>query len=259
MGLLSTVNGRRPGEPRPGYNLFALILAETPPTVGLATSIRQPVGLGRLPRCDAELNGVQRRRPSPFINSGVECGVWRQQGQRRRGSNRAIPPSAIHRATLRSHTLSGEMQGLPTKDGVMGKIADQKDRPRPDGNGNSRKQSPKSRPRKLRTRLVTKKPAINQTLSWPAGSCSPSGHHRQNNHPGTTSATWRMGVPGATGFGLGGVTPPVCRLQPADGCSDSTAIHPSPSRPPPLANVPGPRSDRPPRLTPGPAFVSGIG
>lgn len=48
------------------------------------------------------------------------CGVWRQQGQRRRGSNRAIPPSAIHRATLRSHTLSGEMQGLPTKDGVHG-------------------------------------------------------------------------------------------------------------------------------------------
>lgn len=147
----------------------------------------------------------------------------------------------------------------PRRTVCMEKIADQKDRPRPDGNGNSRKQSPKSRPRKLRTRIVTKKPAINQTLSWPAGSCSPSGHHRQNNHPRTTSATWRMGVPGATGFGLGGVTPPVCRLQPADGCSDSTAVYPSPSRPPPLANVPGPRSDRPPRLTPGPAFVSGIG
>lgn len=81
MGLLSTVNGPRPGEPRPGYYLFALRVGEweRPPAVGLASSIRQPVGLGRLPRCDAELNGVQRRRPSPFINSG---GAWSVEAAR---------------------------------------------------------------------------------------------------------------------------------------------------------------------------------
>lgn len=113
----------------------------------------------------------------------------------------------------------------------MGKIADQKDRPRPDGNGNSRKQSPKSRPRKLRTRLVTKKPAINQTLSWPAGSCSPSGHHRQT----TTHAQraqhggWGSQEPPASASGGLHLQSVVCSPQTA-AATPQPSIHLHPDR-----------------------------
>lgn len=119
MGLLSTVNGRRPGEPAPGLLSVRAESGRDPRPLGSRARFDNQLGW------DASRDAMQnsmgcRDVVRPHSSIRVERGVWRQQGQRHRGSTRAILPILHPHATLRSHTLSGEMQGLPTKDGVHG-------------------------------------------------------------------------------------------------------------------------------------------
>lgn len=253
MGLLSTVNGRRPGEPRPGYYLFALRLGETPGRWARELdSTTSWVGTPPAMRCRTQWGAETSSVPIHQFGWSVECGGSK-------GNGIVVPlepfsPSSILTRLCAPTRCQVRCRVSPQKTVCMEKIADLKDRPGPDGNGNSRKQSPKRRPKKLRARAhhkeTSQKPntflACRVLLAIIIVETTTHAQRAQRDHG------WGLQSPPASASG--GYT--TCRLQLAGGCSDSTGAV---SRPPPLANVPGARSDRPPRLTPGPGFVSGIG
>lgn len=222
MGLLSTVNGRRPAAPgllsvraERGSDRWARGLDSTTSWVGTPPAMRCRTQWG------AETSSV------PIHQFG--CGVCSVEAARATASwfqsSHAPHPPSIARLCAPTR-CQVRCRVSPQRTVCMEKIADLKDRPRFDGNGNSRKQSPRGG---QRTRGHHKETHQNAKTCHVSRSCSSSDHHHRNNHPRTMSATGWMGVPGATGFGLGGVTPrAVCVCSPQTAAA--TPQGPSPDR-----------------------------
>lgn len=146
MGLLSTVNGRRPGEPRPGYYLFALRVGETPGRWARELdSTTSWVGTPPAMRCRTQWGAETSSVPIHQFGWSVECGGSK-------GNGIVVPlepssPSSILTRLCAPTRCQVRCRVSPQRTVCMEKIADLKDRPRPDGNGNSRKKGPKRRPR----------------------------------------------------------------------------------------------------------------